>query len=517
MPDDFDPYYVWLGIGAEEQPANHYRLLGIRPFEPNADVIDNAADRQTAHLRTLQSGQQGKHTQRLLNEVAAARLCLLKPESKAAYDQKLRAMMTAGAAVNGGSAIGRIANQPQSGSAIGRGDRAAPPQSPQTPANSAIGRRAAAPLQVAQALSTAPPQRTPNPKTNFDSLMSDDERAAGRKTKPDKLTVGKQTRRAWIVAAVVALFAAAGLAFVVMRGPSEGVLTFDWPAADRAGATLMIDGQPQNIPDSGSWEFRGPVGAHQIVAQRPSLKYEATMTLAKGEPQPVVPQWRPKAELIVNWPLAERSGAALTIDGHAHAIAQQEPLKLAIEPGRHVMRIARPNAEPFEQTITIAPDEVHSVTIVRPAPTLLVLDWPAAERSDGQLWIDDQPQAVDLEASMLEFHLKPGAHSIMLARGGFQPIEQRVTLKAGKTTPLTPAWTAAVSEYRTGNEQTASWQSDRRRRGESHACGDRSAAGPPGGCQEAARAKRRGSSRLAKINSRRVPQRLREKVTDRPD
>ncbi len=144
--------------------------------------------------------------------------------------------------------------------------------------------------------------------------MSDDERAAGRKTKPDKLTVGKQTRRAWIVAAVVALFAAAGLAFVVMGGPSEGVLTFDWPAADRAGATLMIDGQPQNIPDSGSWEFRGPVGAHQIVAQRSSLKYEATVTLAKAK-QPVVPQRRPKAELILSWPLAERSGAALTIDG----------------------------------------------------------------------------------------------------------------------------------------------------------------------------------------------------------
>ncbi len=61
-------------------------------------------------------------------------------------------MMAAGAAVNAGSAIGRIANQPQSGSAIGRGDRAAPPQSPQAPANSAIGRLAAAPLQVAQAL-----------------------------------------------------------------------------------------------------------------------------------------------------------------------------------------------------------------------------------------------------------------------------------------------------------------------------------------------------------------------------
>ena len=24
-----DPYHVWLGIPPEEQPPNHYRLLGI--------------------------------------------------------------------------------------------------------------------------------------------------------------------------------------------------------------------------------------------------------------------------------------------------------------------------------------------------------------------------------------------------------------------------------------------------------------------------------------------------------
>ena len=29
MPDEFNPYYVWLGIPPDEQPANYYRLLGI--------------------------------------------------------------------------------------------------------------------------------------------------------------------------------------------------------------------------------------------------------------------------------------------------------------------------------------------------------------------------------------------------------------------------------------------------------------------------------------------------------
>ncbi len=93
MPDEFNPYYVWLGIPPDEQPANYYRLLGIALFEPSADVIDSAADRQTAHLRTFQGGKHSELSQRLLNEVAAARICLLDPKKRAAYDTQLRARL----------------------------------------------------------------------------------------------------------------------------------------------------------------------------------------------------------------------------------------------------------------------------------------------------------------------------------------------------------------------------------------------------------------------------------------
>ena len=48
-----DPYHVWLGIPPEEQPPNHYRLLGIAMFESQPDVIATAADRQMGHLRTF--------------------------------------------------------------------------------------------------------------------------------------------------------------------------------------------------------------------------------------------------------------------------------------------------------------------------------------------------------------------------------------------------------------------------------------------------------------------------------
>ena len=68
----FDPYRKWLGIPVEEQPPNHYRLLGIGLFESDHDVISNAADRQMAHVRTFQSGSYSQLSQRLLNELAAA-------------------------------------------------------------------------------------------------------------------------------------------------------------------------------------------------------------------------------------------------------------------------------------------------------------------------------------------------------------------------------------------------------------------------------------------------------------
>lgn len=95
MADAFDPWYTWLGIPPSEQPPNHYRLLGVRLFEDNADVIENAADRQMAHLRTFQTSKHGKFSQQLLNDMSAAKLCILNPQKKANYDAALRERLAA--------------------------------------------------------------------------------------------------------------------------------------------------------------------------------------------------------------------------------------------------------------------------------------------------------------------------------------------------------------------------------------------------------------------------------------
>jgi len=87
---NFDPYYVWLGIPPEEQPPNHYRLLGLRRYENNADVISNAADRQMVYLRQFQAGERSGDAVRLLNVVSAARVCLLSSTDRNVYNQWLR-------------------------------------------------------------------------------------------------------------------------------------------------------------------------------------------------------------------------------------------------------------------------------------------------------------------------------------------------------------------------------------------------------------------------------------------
>lgn len=95
MPESFDPYHKWLGIPPSEQPPDHYRLLGLGLFESDPDVIEQAADRQMAHVQTHRTGPHSALSQTLLNELAAAKLCLLQPANKAAYDRGLKEKLLA--------------------------------------------------------------------------------------------------------------------------------------------------------------------------------------------------------------------------------------------------------------------------------------------------------------------------------------------------------------------------------------------------------------------------------------
>jgi hypothetical protein len=86
----FNPYYVWLGIPPEDH-ADYYRLLGIRRFESNHDVIHNAFNLRMTFLRTKQTGNYAQYSQQLQNEIITAQRVLLHDEQRTAYNVQLQA------------------------------------------------------------------------------------------------------------------------------------------------------------------------------------------------------------------------------------------------------------------------------------------------------------------------------------------------------------------------------------------------------------------------------------------
>ena len=95
MAEAFDPYSQLLGIPAIDQPPNHYRLLGVTLFEPERATIDAAARRLMAQLQRNAGGADPAAIRRLLGEISNARVCLLTPEKRAVYDEKLHADLEA--------------------------------------------------------------------------------------------------------------------------------------------------------------------------------------------------------------------------------------------------------------------------------------------------------------------------------------------------------------------------------------------------------------------------------------
>jgi predicted nucleic acid-binding Zn ribbon protein len=85
----FNPYYEWLGIQPSEQPADHYRLLGIARFEGNTRVIERAADRQMGFVRQFQAKHPAEVAD-LLSQLSLARITLTNGEKKLLYDNSLK-------------------------------------------------------------------------------------------------------------------------------------------------------------------------------------------------------------------------------------------------------------------------------------------------------------------------------------------------------------------------------------------------------------------------------------------
>ncbi len=82
-------YRKILFIRPEEWPVHHYRLLGLATFEDDPQIIADAYDIQMEKARRHQLGPYGDVAEQVQSQLARARLCLLNPQEKAAYDQAL--------------------------------------------------------------------------------------------------------------------------------------------------------------------------------------------------------------------------------------------------------------------------------------------------------------------------------------------------------------------------------------------------------------------------------------------
>lgn len=89
MAEPLNPYHAWLGLPADVSEPNYYQLLGLPEGEPDLEKIALAGDRATTRVRSHRPGPHARLWSQLLDEVFAAKNCLLEPGSKAAYDRQL--------------------------------------------------------------------------------------------------------------------------------------------------------------------------------------------------------------------------------------------------------------------------------------------------------------------------------------------------------------------------------------------------------------------------------------------
>ena len=81
------------GVDADVDTARSRRRCAAAAevvFEEDADVISLAADQRMHFLRSFQTGERAKLSQKLLNEISSARVCLLDEAKKATYDTALK-------------------------------------------------------------------------------------------------------------------------------------------------------------------------------------------------------------------------------------------------------------------------------------------------------------------------------------------------------------------------------------------------------------------------------------------
>ncbi|NUQ63089.1 MAG: hypothetical protein HUU20_11485 [Pirellulales bacterium] len=376
MAEPFDPYHVWLGIPPGEQPPNHYRLLGIRLFEDNLETIEHAADQRMMLLRTFQSVKHAPLAEKLLNEVSAARISLLNPEKKSAYDHRLRNAL-----------------QPQKDGLAGSGADAT--------ADSA----------ESQELGSRPTEKPGDggPAPVFEALRTKSTRflrpVRGKSgdASPPKTAARSRSRlklAAMAGCAAIALVALSVVVRLVSRSGSRSTdeataLVFDWPENERAGAALRIDGRELAVPPAGALRVVCSPGEHRVSLRRPEfLPFEETIVVETGREARLKPAWIPQSYLVLQWPPRQQRDARMELDGSPADLSalprgdHPGDIRVPIAPGSHRLVITRPGLEPFEDQWVVQPGQNITVRPRWKAPgqgTAAGPSLPASKMSEQEM------------------------------------------------------------------------------------------------------------------------------------
>lgn len=89
MAEVFNPYYTFLGLDEELTSPNFYQLLRLKEQEGNLEKIQAAAAKAATRVRGHRPGEHAAEWAKLLDEIEAAKDCLLNATQRQAYDEKL--------------------------------------------------------------------------------------------------------------------------------------------------------------------------------------------------------------------------------------------------------------------------------------------------------------------------------------------------------------------------------------------------------------------------------------------
>lgn len=152
VPHQFNPYHEWLGLDQSLTAPNYFQLLGVDPDEEDAERLAAAASEALARVRRHRPGSHAKQWADLLDEITAAKVCLIDPRARRVYLRQLQSA-TAAPAVTRGEAAPVLAQADAA--------RAAADASPVVPATDPM-----APYQAGAPVAAGPGSLGPNATAN---------------------------------------------------------------------------------------------------------------------------------------------------------------------------------------------------------------------------------------------------------------------------------------------------------------------------------------------------------------